>query len=149
MTSARLADLIGAAVLSTVLVAANPAAAEQLQKIGAFEAHYSLVPTLFLKPEVAARYAISRGQDRALLNVSLIDPRSGPVQGSVQGGVTDLLGHARDLEFAEVVEGDAVYYLVTLRYDDREVLRFELNIVAPDGTRHLVKFQQKMYWEAP
>ncbi len=138
-----LAWLLAAMVFSPALQA------ERMQRLGAYEVHYSLIPTLMLKPDIAAGYGISRGNDRALLNVSVIDPGNGPVQAGVDGVVRDLLGLTRTLDFQEVVEGEAVYYLATLRHDDQETLRFDIDIATPDGRRHRLEFQQKMYREAP
>lgn len=126
---------------------AGPVHAEQKQVIGAYEAHYSVVPTTFLRPQIAAGYGITRARDRSLVNVTVIDPANGPVTATVSGTVKDLLGQVRTLAFAEVQEGGAVYYLATLRHDDQETLRFRIDVQTPDGVRHEVSFQQKLYWE--
>lgn len=139
--------VLGIALLALLL--ADGARAERMQRLGGYEVHYSLIPTLMLKPEIAAGYGISRGRDRALLNLSIIDPDQGPVQVSLQGTARDLLGLVRPLEFREVTEGQAVYYLATLRHDDQEVLRFVVDIDTPDGRSQRLDFQQKMYREAP
>jgi hypothetical protein len=127
--------------------AAATAAAERMQPIGDYRAHYSLVPTLFLKPEIAASYGIRRSRDRALLNVSILDADGAPVRASVSGTVRNLLEQQHALSLREVVEGSAVYYLAEVRHSDREVLRFAFDIVTPDGQRHRLTFQQQMYWE--
>ena len=134
-------------MLLLAAVAAAPAWAERMQRLGKFQAHYSLVPTTLLNAGVASRYDISRGRDRALLNVTILDPASGPVRADVSGVVRDLLGQARDIAFRQVVEGEAIYYLAEIRHDDQEVLRFAIDVRTPDGAAHQVTFQQKMYWE--
>ncbi len=140
------------AVLSATLLLVTgmslPAVAEQMRRIGDFRAHYSLVPTLFLNPEVAAGYDITRSRDRALLTVSILDADGAPVTAKVQGRVKDLLGAQQALAFEEVREGTAVYYLATIRHSDRDVLRFDIRITTPDGADHELVFQQKMYWES-
>lgn len=135
--------------LLAIVIGTPAARAERMQRLGSYEVHYSLIPTLMLKPDIAAGYGISRSRDRALLNVSVIDPATGPVKARVDGVVRDLLGLTRTLEFQEVVEGEAVYYLATLRHDDQETLRFDIGIATPDGQSHRLEFQQKMYREAP
>lgn len=137
--------LASATLLLTVLIGA-PASAERMQRIGPFEAHYSLVPTTMLSAEVAASYRITRGRDRALLNVTILDASAMPVQAEVSGVVRDLLGQPSDLPFREVLEGGAVYYLAEIRHEDQEVLRFTIDVGTPDGGTHQVAFQQKMYW---
>jgi hypothetical protein len=123
------------------------AQAEQMQRIGSFEAHYSVVPTMFLKPDVAARYGITRGRDRALVNVAVLDRDDAPVRAAVSGRIRNLLEQDQPLEFREVTEGEAVYYLAEIRHGDRDVLRFAIDIETPDQTDHLVEFQQRMYWD--
>lgn len=135
-------------ILSIVLLALLPvtqAVAEQFKRLGGYEGHYSLVPTTFLTPEVAASYGITRARDRALLNVSIIQPGTGPVRAEVSGSVKDLLGSVRELQFEEVIEGDSVYYLATIRHGEEEVLRFAIDVRTPDGGRHQLGFQQKTY----
>lgn len=134
-------------VLITVLGLAAAVHAEQKQDIGGYEAHYSVIATTFLRPEIAADYGITRARDRALLNVAIIDPATGPVKAEVSGSVKDLLSQTRALEFSEVEEGEAVYYLATLRHDDQETLRFTVTVRTPDGASHELRFQQKMYFE--
>lgn len=137
------------ALLVALIAAAiwQPLSAEQLKRIGGYEGHYSLVPTTFLTPEIAAGYGITRSRDRALLNISIIDPDNGPVRATVSGTVKDLLGNVRELAFEEVVEGEAVYYLATVRHGEEEVLRFTIDVRTPDGASHRMAFQQKTYLE--
>lgn len=137
--------LIGVLLLGAMLAA--PAWAERMQRLGRFEAHYSLIPTLMLSPAVAGDYGIARGRDRALLNVSILAPDGKPVQATVTGVVRDLLGQPNPIGFREVLEADAVYYLAEIRHADQEVLRFTIEVQTPDGAEHSFAFQQKMYWE--
>lgn len=134
---------------AALLASTGPALAERMQTFGQHEAHYSLVPTTMLSPAVAADYGISRGGDRALLNVSILDAGGNPVQAQVSGTVKDLLGQQREIGFREIVEGQAVYYLAEVRHSDREVLRFAIHIKTAGGESHQLAFQQMMYWEAP
>lgn len=136
-----------ALMLLAALLAAATASAERKQAIGSYEAHYTLVPTLFLKPAVAADYGITRSRDRALLNVSVLDADGRPVQVQITGTVRNLLEQQQVLDLREVTEGEAVYYMTEVRHTDREVLRFRFDVVTPDGGRHQFNFQQQMFWE--
>ncbi len=79
--------------------------------------------------------------------MSILGPEGKPVRVQVAGTVRDLLGSERPLGLAEVVEGEAVYYLAEVRHGDEEVLRFAIDVVTPDGNSHTLEFQQKLYWE--
>jgi len=135
----------GAAVLLLALGAAVQA--EQFEQLGRFQAHYSVVPTTLLNPAIATDYGITRARDRALVNIAVIDPESGPVPADVSGTVRDLLSVERTLDFTEVREGEAIYYLTTVEHGDEETLRFFIDVETPDGVSHRLEFQEKLYWE--
>jgi len=130
-----------------MLLAATGAVAEQMRRLGAWDVHYVLVPTTFLKPAVALSYGIVRAPDQALLNISVLDGTGRAATVAIDGTVTNLLGQQTPLDFAEVREGPAVYYLASIKHTDREVLRFDVNITPPDGTRQSLQFQQQVFLE--
>jgi hypothetical protein len=132
-------------LLSSLLV--TPAQAEQKVVFSDYEVHYILLPTTFLKADIADKYNLRRSKDRALVNVSVLDLQGSPVQAEVRGSSENLLGQRQNLAFDEVIEGEAIYYLALLRYADEEFQRVTLNIVLPNGELAEIKFQQKMYWE--
>ena len=121
--------------------------AEQMQRLGPFDVHYVVVQSTFFSEEIAGRYGIVRGRDRALLNLSVLDETGKAVRAEVSGTVTNLLGQLSALEFREVVEGPATYYLAEVRHTDRETLRFAVTITADDGVSRELTFQQQMFWD--
>lgn len=123
--------------------------AEQMQRFGAWEVHYIVLPSGFLKPEIAAGYSIIRGRDRAFINISVLDAQDSPTKVTMVGHTTNLLGQQNELMFRQLVEADAVYYLAELKHSDEETLRFEIHITPPEGRAIRLKFQQKLYWEEP
>ena len=130
-----------------LVVQSSTVFAEQLQRLGNLDVHYILLPTTLLNPEVAASYGITRGRDRALLNVSVLDRDQLPTTVAIDGHMTNLLGQQQGLKFKEVREGTAIYYLATIKYTDREVLRFNIRLTPPEDTTKELKFQQQMYWD--
>lgn len=146
LQSVRAACLLLAFVLSLAL--GMPAAqAEQKQIFGEYEVHYILLPTVSLNAKIADQYGITRAQDRALVNVSVLGGDGKAVLSKVSGVSTNLLGQPQTLRFDEVREGDAIYYLSLLRHADEEHHRVVLEVVLPDGNTAEVRFQQLMYWE--
>ena len=121
--------------------------AEQKQRLGPYDAHYVVVNTTFFNEEVAARYGVVRGRDRALVNLSFLDESGIPVAVELQGTVKNLLSQEAALEFREVREGPAIYYLADIRHTDRETLRFRVQVVTPDGETRELAFQQQMFWD--
>ena len=61
--------------------------AQQMQRFGDARLHYIVIPTTTLKPDVAARYNIPRGKDRALCNISVIDKNGAGVKAVLEGSV--------------------------------------------------------------
>lgn len=134
-------------LLSIAAIIFSPfSVAEQMQRFGQYELHYIVIPTTMLKPEIAAEYDISRGKDRALVNVSVLNREKKAVDATITGDSQNLLGQLQDLNFKQVTEGDAIYYLAEIRFADQEVHRIKIEATAPDGKSTLLKFNQKLYW---
>ena len=130
-----------------LLLGSTIAWAEQKAQLGPWDVHYVVVGTMFLKPEVAANYGVTRGRDRAFMNLSVLDPEGTPVRADVSGIMINLLSQREPLRFREVLEGDAIYYLAEFKHTDRDTLRFVVDIVPPDGEARQLEFQQRMYWD--
>lgn len=134
------------AAITVLALFAGTLSAEQKQAFGDYEVHYSVFNPSFLRAEVAERYDVVRGRDKAVVNVSILhEERSVAV--SVTGTVKNLLGQLQPLNFRKVTEGEAVYYLAMLTYQDRDTLRFEITADLPGYGSAVVRFQQTLYWE--
>ena len=62
----------------------------------------------------------------------------------MSGYAQNILGQRLPLEFVEVKEGKAIYYLAELRYDDQEVFQFHIDIMN-QGQKQTLTFEQKLY----
>ena len=118
-------------------------------QFGRFEVLYSVVNTTFVEPDVAATYNMVRARDRAFVNIAVLETledgsRRG-VSAKIQGRSWDLFQNTF-LEFTEVREGDAIYYIADFEFSDKEVRFFNLQLL-PEGEKRSVelKFQQKVY----
>lgn len=134
-------------ILLTSMICSPGASAEQMQRLGDHEVHYIILPTTFLRPEIAAQYDIPRGKDRALVNVSVLNAEGQPVTAALTGQSRNLLGQGQQLAFREVREQDAIYYLALLSHSDEEHHRVRLEVILDDGTRTEINVSQKMYWK--
>lgn len=121
--------------------------AEQMQKLGTWEVHYIALPSTTLKASIAARYNIKRARDVAFVNISILDEAGRATTATLEGAVTNLLSQRTPLAFQEVIDGDAIYYLATLRYTDQEVLRFAIDITPPGDRTRTLNFRQTIYWD--
>jgi len=126
---------------------------EQKQVFGQFEVHYIGLTTSFLTPEVARAYGIERSGKMGMLNISVLknpgdDQLPKPRIAKVTGSLKNLIGQSKSLEFKEIKETNAVYYIATFRFDEEEVYRINLQ-VQPEGVNRSfdVKFSQRFYEE--
>ena len=124
------------------------ALAQQSETFGPFELHYSVVNTTFLDPKVASSYGITRGKKRAILNLAVREHlEEGSVARSMllQGRTWDLVQN-QSLEFKEIREGEAIYYIAEFTFINEEWRFFEMDF-RPDGAEqsYTFKFKHQLY----
>jgi hypothetical protein len=130
----------------------SSAQAEQFETFGDYQIHYIVFSSELLQPEIAQQYELERARNRAVLNISVLKTATqGPnkaVSAAVRGSFTNLAQQKQTLDFKRVVEGDAIYYLASLRFTDRETLKFDITF-QPDTSQPVRKlsFSQQLYFE--
>jgi len=129
---------------------ALPALAQQSEMFGPFELHYSVVNTTFLEPKVAATYGITRGKKRAILNLAVREHTGNgtePRPMELEGRTWDLIQN-QFLEFREIREGPAIYYIAPFRFINEEWRFFEVDF-RPRGAEqtYTLKFKHQLYIE--
>ena len=128
---------------------ATAAVAQPSQMFGPFELHYSVVNTTFLEPKVAAAYGITRGEKRAILNLAvrehLVDGGDEARSMLIKGRTWDLIQN-QFLEFQEIREGPAIYYIAQFKFINEEWRFFEADF-RPEGADETVtfKFKHQLY----
>lgn len=119
--------------------------AEQKQALGSWDVHYIALNTTFLTPQVAKQYSIVRSKFNGLINISVLDRKDKSAQSVVlTGKAKNLLGVVKSLNFKQVTEGKAIYYLAVLPFSDQEQYRISIDINNGLDQRTL-KFQHKFY----
>lgn len=132
------------ALLLMSLCLSLPALAEQKQSYGDLDVHYSAFNSGFLQPEIAAATGLVRSKTQGVVNVAVL--KAGTASNAkVNGTVKNLLGQNTALSFKEVKEGKAIYYLAQFPFEQRETLRFTLNVTAADGVPHSFDFNQEFF----
>lgn len=132
------------ALLLMSLCLSLPALAEQKQSYGDLDVHYSAFNSGFLQPEIAAATGLVRSKSLGVVNVAVL--KAGTANSAkVSGTVKNLLGQSTALSFKEVKEGKAIYYLAQFPFEQRETLRFTLNVTAADGVPHSFDFNQEFF----
>ena len=141
--------LLAPLVLILTLSLALPSYAEQAIHSQKYDIHYNAFNTMIVTPEVAQTYGFTRARNRALLNVAVIDKATKrPLAAMVTGTRTNIIGQVLPLEFQQIKEQNAIYYIAQLRFTEEEMWRFELKI-QPDLNAKAIplKFSQTFYLE--
>jgi hypothetical protein len=146
MTTIRHLTLICGLLFASLTL---PIHAEQAIQSQNYAIHYNAFNTMIVSPEVAQTYGFTRARNRALLNISIIDNTTkGPLPAMVTGTRTNIVGQLIKLEFIQVKEKNAIYYIAPLRFTEGEMWRFDLQI-HPDLKSDAIplKFSQSFYLE--
>lgn len=121
----------------------------QFTTFGDYNVLHTVFNSTFLQPEVATAYNLTRGKGQSLLNIAIIKSTDGGnskgLPAKVSGSITNLMQQQRTLEFIEIKEHDAVYYLAPIRVSNNdEVVHFNIE-VTHDGKTYPVTFSKKLY----
>lgn len=134
-------------VLITTLSATANAGGQQ--DFGDYVVHFNAISTDFLSPAVARSYGITRSRNRALINISVMKKALGvgtePRHAQITGKSINLRGQSRVLDFREVRDGPAIYYLAEIGIDDGETLDFVIQAVPQDSEPLSIRFRQQFF----
>lgn len=97
-----------------------------------YDIYYTTFRSTLVPADVARLHGINRSDNRILTNITV--RREGePVRARVTGRVSNLLNQMSSLDFAEVIEEAAIYYLANQLVDERDTLRYTIDI-RPQGS---------------
>lgn len=138
--------------LLLTLFGTNPviAFAENSINFGDYVVHFNAFRSDALTPEIAKAYQLTRRNNRMVVNITvqkrLPDGKTQPVKAEVTGFASNLTGQVKNLEFREIHDGDAIYYLAQSQVANRETLKFDIKAV-PEGETisAKVKFKQQFF----
>ncbi|MEM1080003.1 MAG: DUF4426 domain-containing protein [Pseudomonadota bacterium] len=124
--------------------------AQQFEDFGAFEVHYSTINTQQLSESIARNFDIERRDNRAMLNVSVIDTYTDEVvKADITVTARNLLGQPRELQFDELQRDGVYYYIGQFRIYNEEVLRFFLTVKPEDHAGRPFEFQFSQQFYSP
>ena len=132
--------------VALLTLTAGLANAEQFERYGGWRVHYIAFNASLLSATIAERYGIVRGRNKGLVNITAVGAAGRGERVGVTGHYRNLLGQTYDLEFREIDDGDAVYYLAAFDFDNAETLRFEVLLDLPDHGTETLRFQQPLYY---
>ena len=143
-------SLIAGTLLVLAALFAPAAFASQFERFGDLDVHYIVFNSTDLSPEMAERYGLTRAANLGLINISgrrvEADGTTTPVRLELEGSVTNLLGQSQALNFREIEDPGAIYYLETIRFTDRETLRFDVQVTDTEtGRSHDIQFGKALW----
>jgi len=122
-------------ILALALVSLN-SHAEKMKEFGDYVVHYNAFRSDTISPEVAKQYGLARASNRILINIAVLkkvmNTTGKPTAAKVTGHASNLTGQLKKLEFKQITEGNAIYYLAGTKISDGEFLKFDLKII-PEG----------------
>ena len=113
--------------------------AESSMEFGDYVVHYNAFRSDTISPEVAKQHGLARASNRVLINITVLkkvmNTSGKPTSSKVTGHASNLTGQFKQLEFKEITEGTAIYYLAETKISDGEFLKFEIKIIPEGETR--------------
>ncbi len=134
-------------VLIVTLLFTHNVNAQNMKKLGSMNVHYMAIGSTFFSPEIAKAYGIKRSRYNGLVNISVLDNTKKGMPAkvvSITGKAKNNLGQFKTLEFTEVREENAIYYLAQVNYNNEETLHFDL-LITDGNEQQQLKFSQKFY----
>ncbi len=139
-------SLLGGLLL---ILLGSPAIAEQMKSFGDYDVYYSAFNSTFIEPKAASQYKLVRANDLAIINITvrkrLTDKKSRGQKAIIKGHSFDLI-HRKELQFQEIKEGDAIYYLSEVPFRNKDELTFTIKIQPdPNKPAYTLEFKQQFF----
>ena len=139
----RLITALLAACLSLSAVAADAIKSERQETFGDVTVHYNTFNSTYLQPDIAKAAELIRSKNQGVINVSVIKDGK-PLIASVTGTVKDLTSQAVTLNFRQVTEQGAIYYIAQYPVEQQETRTFEIKVKTGDKI-NTINFNQELF----
>jgi hypothetical protein len=125
-------------------------ASDGVEVFGNVKIFYNIVPTSTLTPAMAKLYDIQRAKDMSYINIS-VRTNDSTLLGESVGATIDStavneFGQTRFLEFREIKEPGAIYYIAIVKHGNDETLKINASIIVHnDYKQHKLSFQRQLF----
>ena len=113
--------------------------AEHTKEFGDYLIHHNVFRSDTLSAEIAKSYNLTRRNNRIIVNIAVIkkvpNTTGTATAATVTGHVKNLMGQMRSIEFHQVKEDAAIYYLAEVQFTEGELLRFDIKVTPEDENR--------------
>ncbi len=123
--------------------------AENSKTFGDYVVHFNAFRSDTLTPEIAKAYSLTRRNNRMVVNIT-VQKKNGdvtkPVKAKITGYASNLTGQVKELDFKEIHDGEAIYYLAQAQVANRETLKFDISATpAGESLVARVNFNQQFF----
>lgn len=137
-------------LFALALLLTTSARAENIQDFGDYVVHYNALTTDMIPPMVARENNITRSKNRAMLNVVVLEKVLGasgkPTAAEVSGRSISLTGKQNRIEFREVREPNAIYYIAEFAVSNEQRLTFDITVTPEGASEPLeVRFRKQFF----
>lgn len=139
----RLALLLLTACLSASALAADAIKGERKETFGDVTVHYNTFNSTFLTPDIAKAAELIRSKNQGVINVSVIKDGK-PLIANVTGTVKDLTSQSVSLNFRQITEQGAIYYIAQYPVEQQETRTFEIKVQNGDKI-NTINFNQELF----
>ncbi|EJM02778.1 MULTISPECIES: DUF4426 domain-containing protein [unclassified Pseudomonas] len=139
----RLALLLLTACLSASAMAADVIKGERKETFGDVTVHYNTFNSTFLTPDIAKAAELVRSKNQGVINVSVIKDGK-PLVANVTGTVKDLTSQSVPLNFRQITEQGAIYYIAQYPVEQQETRTFEIKVQNGDKI-NTINFNQELF----
>ena len=139
----RSAVFLVAACLSVTAMAADAIKGERQEVFGDITVHYNTFNSTYIQPGVAQDVELVRSKNQGVINVSVVKADK-PLVAQVSGNVKDLTGKGIPLNFKQITEPGAIYYLAQYPVLQPENRTFNITVTIGDEA-HTFSFNQQLF----
>ncbi|WP_248746689.1 DUF4426 domain-containing protein [Pseudomonas sp. MWU12-2037] len=132
-----------AACFGVTAMAADAIKGERQEVFGDLTVHYNTFNSTYIQPDTAQRAELVRSKDQGVINISVAKAGK-PLVAQVSGNVKDLTGKSVTLNFKQITEQGAVYYLAQYPVPQQENRIFEITVTV-GGDAHTFSFNQELF----
>ena len=139
----RLALLLLTACLSASALAADVIKGDRQETFGDVTVHYNTFNSTYLQPDIAKAAELIRSKHQGVINVSVIKDGK-PLIAGVTGTVKDLTSNSVPLNFRQITEQGAIYYIAQYPVEQQETRTFEIKVQNGDKI-NTINFNQELF----
>jgi hypothetical protein len=130
----------------------QPKEIQTSQKFGDYTVHYTVFSSKNIPAEVARVYQLTRAKDISYINISLTKTQDGKttlgLPATITGTALNLMQQTKNIEFKQIKEPDATYYLAPFRHTNEEDFKFEIKVKAEGESKPMtVSFTRRLFTE--